>query len=272
MFFARLPGRRRAAGLVARLSRAAGAPGRQRRSGRSARMVSARPAGAVGGASSARWSSPSRSRISAPTRKASRPACAAAFERDRCAIRSRRADARQQRPDRLIDFLVIAVPPAAAVLATIDQPDQSLARRPHREILRPAAPALAATCRRCSLPRPRRGAARRRDRLGLPAGGLLGMLASVFAASLLMAFAMLGFAVLHAITRGMRQPRRSCSAASMRRSIVFGWPVAGAVACSASPRPLSTCAARVAAQARPAAACEPELNPQSTQGRRTTWK
>src|SRR5262249_60465089 len=32
---------------------------------------------------------------------------------------------------------------------------------------------------------------------------LLGVLAGAFAASLLMAFAMLGFAVLHAITRGM---------------------------------------------------------------------
>jgi hypothetical protein len=46
----------------------------------------------------------------------------------------------------------------------------------------------------------------------------------VFAASLLMAFAILGFAVMHAITRGMRA-RIVMLAGLYAAAMVLGWPV-----------------------------------------------
>jgi hypothetical protein len=53
---------------------------------------------------------------------------------------------------------------------------------------------------------------------------LLGILAGAFAASLLMAFAMLGLAVLHAITRGMSS-RALVLAAVYAAAVILGWPV-----------------------------------------------
>ena len=53
---------------------------------------------------------------------------------------------------------------------------------------------------------------------------LVGVLAGAFAASLLMVFAMLGFAVLHAITRGMSS-RALVLAAVYAAAVVLGWPV-----------------------------------------------
>jgi hypothetical protein len=53
---------------------------------------------------------------------------------------------------------------------------------------------------------------------------LFGVLSGAFAASLLMAFAMLGFAVLHAITRGMRS-RAIVLPTVYAATIVLGWPV-----------------------------------------------
>jgi hypothetical protein len=50
------------------------------------------------------------------------------------------------------------------------------------------------------------------------------VLSGVFAASLLMAFAILGFAVLHAITRGMRA-RIVMLTGLYAVAAVFGWPV-----------------------------------------------
>ena len=63
-------------------------------------------------------------------------------------------------------------------------------------------------------------------------GGLIGIIAGVLSASLLMAYGMLGFAVLHAITRGMDEPRlparrRLCSGHGFRLA------GAGALRCSA---------------------------------------
>ena len=110
------------AGLVARLSGAAGAPGRQRR--RSDALEWYPPGGwCCGPRSSARWSWSSPSPISAPTPKASAPLARRA--RGRPARGNRYAgDAPLAVPgvsnaDRLVDFLVAAMPPAAAVLATI---------------------------------------------------------------------------------------------------------------------------------------------------------
>jgi hypothetical protein len=53
---------------------------------------------------------------------------------------------------------------------------------------------------------------------------VFGILSGAFAASLLMAFATLGFAVLHAITRGTSS-RAVVLAAAYAVTIVLGWPV-----------------------------------------------
>ncbi len=53
--------------------------------------------------------------------------------------------------------------------------------------------------------------------------GLVGILSSVFAASLATAYAALGLAVLHAITRGMNH--RGLVLAGVYTAIVFIWPV-----------------------------------------------
>jgi hypothetical protein len=53
---------------------------------------------------------------------------------------------------------------------------------------------------------------------------LPGVLSGAFAASLLMAFATLGFAVLHAITRGMGT-RAFVLAAVYAATLILGWPV-----------------------------------------------
>jgi hypothetical protein len=55
---------------------------------------------------------------------------------------------------------------------------------------------------------------------------LLGIIAGVLAASLLMAYAILGFAVLHAITRGMGN-RGFVLGGAYAAVVVFGWPVLG---------------------------------------------
>ena len=55
----------------------------------------------------------------------------------------RAASGRDSIRNALIDFLVIVMPPAAAVLATLTNAAQSLARRPRREGLRPPEAAMA---------------------------------------------------------------------------------------------------------------------------------
>ena len=64
---------------------------------------------------------------------------------------------------RLIDFLVSAMPPAAAVLATITNVLNLVARRAHREIFRTAEAAVAAACGH-DLPAPAGGSPRRSPR------------------------------------------------------------------------------------------------------------
>jgi len=62
------------------------------------------------------------------------------------------------------------------------------------------------------------------------AGGLVGIVAGVLSASLLTAYGVLGFAVLHAITQGINS-RAFLLAASMRRCCIR-WPMLRS-ACSA---------------------------------------
>lgn len=131
-------------------------------------------------------------------------------------------DGPQRDMGRLIDVLVAAIPPAAGVLTTITLTINlwlagrivkvsGRLQRPWPDLtmltLPPAAPALLA---------------------GAVAGSflpdLLGVLAGVLAASLLMAFAFLGLAVLHAITRGM-DGRSFMLAGAYAAVVVFGWPL-----------------------------------------------
>jgi hypothetical protein len=126
------------------------------------------------------------------------------------------------RDQSLIDLLVVAVPPAAAVFSTIINVfNLWLAARVVKisgRLKRPW-PDLAAL----TLPASTSGL------LAAAVAGsflpdLLGILAGAFAASLLMAFAMLGLAVLHAITRGMSS-RALVLAAVYAAAVVLGWPV-----------------------------------------------
>jgi hypothetical protein len=126
------------------------------------------------------------------------------------------------RDQSLVDVLVVAVPPAAAVFSTIINvfnlwlaarvvKISGRLKRPWPDLtawtLPTSTPAfLAAAIAGSFLP------------------DLLGVLAGAFAASLLMAFAMLGFAVLHAITRGMNT-RALVLAAVYAAAVVLGWPV-----------------------------------------------
>jgi hypothetical protein len=55
-------------------------------------------------------------------------------------------------------------------------------------------------------------------------GGFVGIVAGVLSASLLMAYGVLGFAVLHAITQGINS-RAFVLGGIYAAVIVFGWPV-----------------------------------------------
>ena len=126
------------------------------------------------------------------------------------------------RDQALIEVLVVAVPPAAAVFSTVTNlfnlwlaarivkisgrlarpwPDLAVLTLPPT-----SAGLLAAAIAGSFLP------------------DLVGVLLGALAASLLMAFAVLGFAVLHAITRGMSS-RAIVLAGVYGVTIVLGWPV-----------------------------------------------
>jgi hypothetical protein len=128
------------------------------------------------------------------------------------------------RDQALIDVLVVAVPPAAAIFSTITSvfnlwlaarvvKISGRLKRPWPDlaalVLPPSSSALLAAAIAGSF---------------LP--DLAGVLSGVFAASLLMAFAILGFAVLHAITRGMKA-RIIMLTGLYAAAAVFGWPVLG---------------------------------------------
>jgi hypothetical protein len=123
---------------------------------------------------------------------------------------------------RLIDFLVAAIPPAAAVLATITNllnlwlaahivKFSGLLKRPW--------PPLAAM----TFPRALAAALAIAVVLSF-VGGLVGIVAGVLSASLLMAYGVLGFAVLHAITQGM-DARGFLLGGVYAAVLIFGWPM-----------------------------------------------
>jgi len=124
--------------------------------------------------------------------------------------------------ERMIMFLVIAIPPAAAVLATVTNvmnlwlaasivKFSGLLKRPWPQLSAmtfPSQIALALTAV-----------------MGLSfVGGLIGILASVLTAGLLMAYGVLGFAVLHALTRGINS-RPFVLGGVYGAVLIFGWPV-----------------------------------------------
>jgi hypothetical protein len=124
---------------------------------------------------------------------------------------------------RVIDILVVALPPAAAVLLTIlNTLNLWLAarivnvsgrlRRPWPDLsaltLPPITPGLLAAAIAGSF---------------LP--DIPGLLAGVLAAALFMAYAIMGFAVLHAITRSMGGGRAFALVGAYFAVIVFGWPI-----------------------------------------------
>jgi hypothetical protein len=126
------------------------------------------------------------------------------------------------RDQALIEVLVVAVPPAAAVFSTVTNLfNLWLAARIVKisgRLARPW-PDLAAL----TLP-PTSAGLLAAAIAGSFLPDLVGVLLGALAASLLMAFAVLGFAVLHAITRGMGS-RAVVLAGAYGVTIVLGWPV-----------------------------------------------
>lgn len=124
--------------------------------------------------------------------------------------------------ERLVNLLVVAVPPAAAVIATITSlvnlwlaarivKFSGLLKRPWPQLSamtfpRPVAALLAATA------------------VLSFAGGLIGIVAGILTASLLIAYAVLGLCVLHAITQGLAS-RAFLLAGLYAAIVVFGWPM-----------------------------------------------
>jgi hypothetical protein len=123
---------------------------------------------------------------------------------------------------RLIDFLVAAVPPAAAVLATVTNVlNLWLAARvvKYSGLLKRPWPQLPAM----TFPKPILALLALALVLSF-AGGLIGIVAGVLAAGLTMAYGLLGFAVLHALTQGMGS-RAFVLGGAYAAVLVFGWPV-----------------------------------------------
>jgi hypothetical protein len=123
---------------------------------------------------------------------------------------------------RLVDFLVAAVPPAAAVLATVTNvfnlwlaarivKFSGLLKRPWPLLPAMTFPKLLIAALALAV-------------IVSFVGGLFGIVAGVLSASLLMAYGVLGFAVLHAITQGM-DARIFVLGGVYAAVLVFGWPV-----------------------------------------------
>jgi hypothetical protein len=125
-------------------------------------------------------------------------------------------------PKQLLDFLVMVIPPAAAVLATITHvfnlwiagrvvKFSGRLTRPWPDLSAITFPAQAAALLVAAV------AASFID-------GLIGIVAGVLASSLLVAYGVLGLAVLHDVTRGMNG-RPFLLGAAYGVIAVFGWPM-----------------------------------------------
>jgi hypothetical protein len=125
-------------------------------------------------------------------------------------------------PDRLIDFLVAVLPPAAAVINTLTNVvNLWLAERIVRISGRLHRPSSDLSAIRFPAYAPMLTAAAVAATF---LSGIAGIFSGVLAASLLMAYAIMGFAVLHAITRGVRS-RPFMLGGAYVTVLIFGWPV-----------------------------------------------
>ena len=126
--------------------------------------------------------------------------------------------------ERFVDFLVAVFPPTAAVVETLSNVFNlwlaATVVRFSGRLNRPW-PTLSAM----TFPRPLIGVLAVATALSF-VGSLIGIAAGVLSASLLMAYGILGFAVLHAITRGMAS-RIFLLAGVYIAVLVLGWPVLG---------------------------------------------
>jgi len=122
----------------------------------------------------------------------------------------------------VIDMLVVAVPPAAAVFSTITNilnlwlagrivKVSGRLKRPWPDLSAMTLPVSAMVTLAAAIG-------------GFFLPDLIGVFSGVLAASLLMAFAILGYAVLHAITRGIRS-RILLLTGAYAAAIVFFWPI-----------------------------------------------
>jgi hypothetical protein len=134
----------------------------------------------------------------------------------------RRIYERIVREPSIIDLLVVAVPPAAAVftmltnvfnlwLAARAVKISGRLKRPWPDLAALSLPASTLALLALAI-------------IGSFLPDLFGILSSAFAASLLMAFAIAGLAVLHFTTRGMRG-RALALASTYVAALVLGWPV-----------------------------------------------
>ena len=123
--------------------------------------------------------------------------------------------------NRIVDFLVLALPPAAAVLTTITNvlnlwlagrivAMSGQLKRPQPDLPSMQFPSYAPLLTGAAI-------------AGSFLPGMVGTAAGVLAAALLMAYAMLGFAVLHHITRGMNA-RMFMLGGAYVSVMVLGWP------------------------------------------------
>jgi len=130
--------------------------------------------------------------------------------------------AREAASDRVLDFLVAALPPAAAVLTTLTSiVNLWLAERVARISGRLRRPPSDLSAMRFPAYAPALAAA---AVVATFVPGMIGLGAGVVTASLSMAYAVLGFAVLHAITRGMNS-RPFTLGGTYLLVLVLGWPV-----------------------------------------------
>lgn len=127
-----------------------------------------------------------------------------------------------QDPGRFLDFLVTVIPSAAAVLSTMTGvlnlwlagrivKISGRLRRPWPDLSAMTLPPLASAVLAAAV-------------LGTFLGGLIAIMSAALTASLLMAFAVLGFAVVHSLTHGMGS-RNFVLAGVYSAVVVFGWPV-----------------------------------------------
>ncbi len=126
------------------------------------------------------------------------------------------------KPDRIIDFLVMAIPPAAAVIATITSVfNLWLAGRIvtfSGRMTRPW-PVLA------DIEFPKGFTVALAVSIALSfLDSLVGIVAGALSAAILMAYGILGFAVLHALTRGIRA-RPFVLGGVYGSVMIFGWPI-----------------------------------------------